>query len=228
MTTNGLKTLVAVAAAALLVPASSNATTLSGRVTSFSPTSITVMDKEIVTVRIDADTVFTKLIAQKPWQEDATLTAKALRVGGFVVVHVPTNNGFLATWVQVALDRGFANVEPVAAIRPTTGYLYTDEALKHHMDAMARRANPTASESKRPGAVDTAAHCERLAALGRTEIVAPSVTSAPPANSEAAAHRAEAAARRAAPTASESKRPGSVDTAAHCDRRADELEKAGK
>jgi len=115
-----------------------------------------------------------------------------------------------------------------AAIAPTASYAYTDEALKHLTEARARRANPTASESKRPGAVDTAAHCERLAALGRTATIAPSVSSAAPVNSEAAEHRAEAAARRAAPTASESKRPGGVDTAAHCDRRADELEKAGK
>ena len=92
----------------------------------------------------------------------------------------------MANWVQVALDRGFANNEPVAAIAPTASYSYTDEALKHLAEAKARRANPTASESKRPGAVDTAAHCERLAALGRTAIIAPSVTSAAPVNSEAA------------------------------------------
>ena len=226
--TNKFRTLVAVAATALLVPASANATTFSGRVTSFSPTSITVMDKEMVTVGVNDNTLFTKLITQKPWQQDTALTAKALRVGAFVVVHVPTNNGFVANWVQVALDRGFVSDEPAAAIAPTASYTYTDEALKHLMGARARRANPTASESKRPGAVDTAAHCERLAALGRITISAPSVTSAAPVNSEAAEHRAEAAARRAAPTASESKRPGGVDTAAHCDRRADELEKAGK
>jgi hypothetical protein len=217
--TNKFRTLVAVAAAALLVPASANATTFSGRVTSFSPTSITVMEKEMVTVSVNDNTVFSKLITQKPWQQDTALTAKALRVGAFVVVHVPTNNGFA--------DRGLANIEPVA-LAPAASYTYTDEALKHLTEARARRANPTASESKRPGAVDTAAHCERLAALGRTAISAPSVTSAAPVNSEAATHRAEAAARRAAPTASESKRPGGVDTAAHCDRRADELEKAGK
>jgi hypothetical protein len=222
------KFLVAVAAAALLAPASVNATTFSGRVTSLSPTSITVMDKEMVTVGINDNTLFTKLITQKPWQEDTALSAKALRVGASVVIHVPTNSGFVANWVQVALDRGFANYAPVVAIAPTVSYTYTDEALKHLMEARARRANPTASESKRPGAVDTAAHCERLAALGRTEIIAPSVTSVAPVNSEAATHRAEAAARRAAPTASESRRPGGVDTAAHCDRRADELEKAGK
>jgi hypothetical protein len=226
--TNKFRTIVAVAAAALLVPASVNATTFSGRVTSFSPTSVTVMEKEMVTVGINDNTVFSKLITQRPWQQDTALTAKALRVGAFVVVHVPASGGFVANWVQVALDRGFANNEPVAAIVPTASYTYTDEALKHLREARARRANPTASESKRPGAVDTAAHCERLAALGRTEIITPSVTSAAPVNSEAAMHRAEAAARRAAPTASESKRPGGVDTAAHCDRRADELEKAGK
>ena len=226
--TNKFRTLVAAAAAALLVPASANATTFSGRVTSFSPTSITVMEKEMVTVGVNDNTLFSKLITQKPWQQDTALTAKALRVGVFVVVHVSTNNGFVASWVQVALDRGFVNNEPVAAIAPTASYTYTDEALKHLMEARARRANPTASESKRPGAVDTAAHCERLAALGRTAIIAPSVTSGAPVNGEAATHRAEAAARRAAPTASESKRPGGVDTAVHCDRRADELEKAGK
>lgn len=226
--TTTFRTLVVAAAAALLVPAVASAATFAGRVTSFSPTSITVMDNEIVTVGINDDTLFSKLITQKPWQQDTALTAKALRVGAYVVVHVPTNRGFVANWVQVALDRGFAGNEPVAAIAPTARYTYTDEALKHLMEARSRRANPTASESKRPGAVDTAAHCERLAALGRTEIIAPLVTAAPQANSEAAAHRAEAAARRAAPTASESKRPGSVDTAAHCDRRADELEKAGK
>jgi hypothetical protein len=186
------------------------------------------MDKEMVTVGINDNTVFTTLITQKPWQADTTLTAKALRVGASVVIHVPTNGGFVANWVQVALDRGFANNAPVAANAPTASYTYTDDALKHLSQARALRANPTASESKRPGAVDTAAHCERLAAMGRTAISAPSVTSATPVDSDAAEHRAEAAARRAAPTASESKRPGGVDTAAHCDRRADELEKASK
>jgi hypothetical protein len=51
-----------------------------------------------------------------------------------------------------------------------------DEALKHLAEAKARRANATAAESKRPGAVDTAAHCERLAAVGRSTVIEPSVT----------------------------------------------------
>ena len=83
--TNKFRTLVAAAAVALLVPASANASTFSGRVTSFSPTSITVMDKEMVTVGINDNTLFTKLITQKPWQQDTALTAKALRLGAFVV-----------------------------------------------------------------------------------------------------------------------------------------------
>ena len=142
--TNKFRTLVAVAAAALLVPAIASATTFTGRVTSFSPTSITVMDKEMVTVGINDNTVFTKLITQKPWQQDTALTAKALRVGAAVVIHVPTNSGFVANWVQVALDRGFANNAPVVAIVPAASYTYTDEALKHLAEAerLLSHANP--------------------------------------------------------------------------------------
>jgi hypothetical protein len=36
------------------------------------------------------------------------------------------------------------------------------EAKEHAAMALNYRANPTASETKRPGASDTAAHCERL------------------------------------------------------------------
>ena len=166
--TNKIRTLIGLAAAAgLLVAATANASTVTGRVTSFSTTSITVMDKELVTVGLDNNTVFTKIITQKPWQEDTALTVKALRVGAFVVVHVPKHSGFVANWVQIALDRRWTKSEPTAAATtPTAVYTYTDDALKHLAEAKARRANPTASESKRPGAVDTAAHCERLAAMG--------------------------------------------------------------
>jgi hypothetical protein len=102
--TKKITTLVAFGlAAGLLVPAFARATTVSGTVTAFSPTSITVLDREAVTVGVDKDTVFTKLTTQKPWQEDTALTAKALRVGNFVVVHVPDSDHFVATWVQVAV-----------------------------------------------------------------------------------------------------------------------------
>ncbi len=45
---------------------------------------------------------------------------------------------------------------------------------------------------------------------------------------EAARHRAEAAALRAMPNASESTRPGSPGTAAHCDRIADRLDSVAR
>lgn len=207
-----------------MIAANAHASTYKGHVTAFSPVSITVLDKEAITVRINEDTVFTKLITRRPWQESTTLTAHAVRVGDFAVVHVPNNDGFVANWVQVSTDRVTSG--SVASVGPTGAY--TEEARKHFAEAQARRANPTASESKRPGAVDTALHCERLAALGTTTVVAPRAAAPAPVNDEAAKHRAEAANRRANPTASESKRPGSVDTAAHCDRIADELEKAAK
>ena len=107
------------------------------------------MEKEMVTVGVNGNTVFSKLITQRPWQQDTALTAKALRVGAFVVVHVPTNNGFVANWVQVALDRGFANNEPVAAIAPTASYTHSDEALKHL--AAAKRAGPIRRHPSRSG-----------------------------------------------------------------------------
>lgn len=217
--TKKIATFIAIAAG-LVVPAVANAATISGRVTAFSPTSITVVDREAVTVGLNKDTVFTKLIIQKPWQEDIAITADKVRVGGYVVVHVPENSGFVANWVQVSMTG------VPFAFSPVTGSttLYTDEALKHLAEAAERRAHPTASESKRPGSVDTAAHCERLAALGAKAVITPSIRTAAPVNEEAAAHRAEAAKLRANPNASESKRPGSVDTAAYHDRIANDIE----
>ena len=44
---------------------------------------------------------------------------------------------------------------------------YDVEAINHDGVAEAHRKAPNASESKRPGAPDTALHCERLAQLAR-------------------------------------------------------------
>lgn len=147
--------------------ASASATTITGRVTTFSPTSISVQDKEIVTAGIDAGTVFTKLVAGKPWQENAASSFGAVRVGTFVVVHVADNSGFLANWIQVGDS-------PItySAVTPAP-FRYTDEALKHLHEARAHRAHMTASEAKRPGAVNTAAHCERLARDGAENTAVP-------------------------------------------------------
>ena len=42
---------------------------------------------------------------------------------------------------------------------------YDAEAKEHQALAKAYRSNPTASESKRPGAPDTAVHCDRMGQL---------------------------------------------------------------
>lgn len=266
MTRNFTRLGVFVAAMGILTPAAAFARTITGRVAAFTPTSISVLDKEIITVGINKDTVFTKLITQKPWQEDTATTANAVRVGNFVVVHAPDTNGFVANWVQVAVDFRVVNYGPVTGVVTPAGYPI--EAARHRAEAAAFRAAPNASESKRPGSPGTAVHCDRIAdrlekaaGFGRAPLAANPGTAAPvlqassgdilagkevrdlianaktPAehrklakhfaavaaryDADAADHVAEAKAYRSAPSASESKRPGSPDTAAHCDRLAD-------
>lgn len=151
-----------VAALGILVPATAFANTVAGRVTSFSPTSISVFDTEVVTVGLNNDTVFTKWITQKPWQADTALTANALQVGRYVVVHA--ENG-VANWVQVAMDRPVFTERGFTAYTPTSvvpsGFM--TEAARHRAEAAALRAAPNASESKRPGSPGTALHCDRMA-----------------------------------------------------------------
>jgi hypothetical protein len=225
-----MTTLVAFAAAVGMA-ATAYATTVAGRVTSVTPTSIAVFDKEVVTVNMNGDTKFTRLINAKPWQADTTLTFNAVSVGRYVIVH---EDWGIANWVQVDMDRplfveyGFTTFTPIAAVPPA----FMSEAARHRAEAATLRAAPNASESKRPGSPGTAAHCDRIAArLDKAAgVTAPADVTANPAaaDRESAEHRAEARARRAAPNASESKRPGSPDTALHCDRIADKLEKSGK
>jgi len=151
-----------VAAIGILVPATAFAATVAGRVTSFSPTSISVFDSEVVTIGIGSQTVFTKLVTQKPWQEDTALTARALRVGRYVVVHA---NGGMANWVQVATDRPVYFARTFTAFEPRTAVTsaFTTEAGRHRAEAARLRAAPHASESKRPGSPGTAVHCDRIA-----------------------------------------------------------------
>jgi hypothetical protein len=226
-----ITTLAVFAAAFGTAVATAHADTIAGRVTSFTPTSIAVFDKEVVTVAMNGDTKFTRLINAKPWQADTALTLNAVSVGRYVIVHADWG---IANWVQVDMDRplfveyGFTTFTPIAAVPPA----FMTEAARHRAEAATLRAAPNASESKRPGSPGTAAHCDRIAArLDKAAgVTAPADVTAnpPPAERESAVHRAEARARRAAPNASESKRPGSPDTALHCDRLADALEKAGK
>lgn len=261
--TKRFTTFAVAAAISILAPVAAFANTLAGRVTSFSPTSISVFDRDVITVGINSQTVFTKLVTQKPWQESTTLTIGAVEIGRYVVVHAEAG---IANWVQIATDRpvfaerGFGAFAPTATV--PSGFM--TEAARHRAEAAVLRAAPAASESKRPGSPGTALHCERIA--NRLEKAA-GINVTPPANlaapapvlqtsasdilgskevreliakaktpadhqklakhfaavaarwdEEAAEHGEEAKAYRSAPNASESKRPGSADTALHCDR----------
>ncbi len=97
--------LVLVSAVGIALPSKAVASkTLVGRITDYNATSLSVRDKEILTVTLDARTTYTKLITQKPWQEDTRLNAGALRVGRFVAVQVRKDNPNVADWVQIATD----------------------------------------------------------------------------------------------------------------------------
>ena len=160
--TKRITTLALAAAIGLLVPVTALASTVAGRVTSVRPTAIAVFDKEVITFALKGDTVFTKLIVAKPWQADTALTANALEVGRYVVVHA--DNG-IANWVQVAVDRppftfgGFTAIDP----RSTASAAFIAEAATPRAESAALRAAANASESKRPGSPGTAAHCDRIA-----------------------------------------------------------------
>lgn len=64
---------------------------------------------------------------------------------------------------------------------------YDTDAREHRELAVAYRKSPTASDTKRPGAPDTASHCERFARLA--------ADAATEARAMAAAHKAMAAGR---------------------------------
>jgi hypothetical protein len=232
-----ITTLAVFAAAIGVAAANAHANTIAGRVTSFSPSSISVFDREVVTIGMNGDTKFTKLIIKKPWQENATLTVNALSVGGYVVVH--TESG-IAKWVQVAMDRpviverGFAAYTPTAVVPPA----FMTEATRHRAEAATLRkaaglnyaapvANPGALVAQaNSGDILSASEVRNLIANAKTpadhhKLARHFAAVAARYEADAADHVGEAKAYRSAPNSSESKRPGSPATAAHCDRLAD-------
>jgi len=75
-----------------------------GRITTLTATSLSVLDKEIVTFTLDSRTHYSKWITQKPWGEDTRLDARSLRAGRLVAVHPRKDDGRVADWVQIATD----------------------------------------------------------------------------------------------------------------------------
>jgi len=191
----------------LSLPLSAAAKGVTGRVTAYNATSLSVNDKEVVTLAIDQRTTFTKWITQKPWGEDTRLDARALRVGALVSVHARTDDGAIADWVQIATDIPFgvpATVAPLArspvATPAPAQAAASDELRPNEVVTLVANATTPADHLK------LAKHFAAVAARY---------------DAEAAEHRAEAKAYRNAPNPHETKRPGSPGTAAHCDRLAE-------
>lgn len=201
--------LVSVLGFGIALPTKAIATeTLVGRITGFSTTSLSVRDKEILTVTLDDRTTYTKLITQKPWEEDTRLSADALSVGRLVAVHVRKNRMNVADWVQIATHSRsiapaaaplpmFSGPQPVApASRPSKAQS-SDLLTSKQVRALIAKANTPADHVK------LQKHFLALAA-----------------NYEADAneHAAEAQAYRKNPSFMESKNPVGPGTATHCDR----------
>jgi len=178
--------------------------TLTGRVTGYSPTSISVLDREIVTVTVDGRTAFTKWVTQKPWEQDTRLRASALRVGQLVAVHRRADDPGAASWVQIATDLPGAETVSRDAARPMNV-----ATLARNQEASGDLLSPSEVVALIANARTSTDHLKlskHYAAVAARY------------DDDAAAHAAEARAYRARGNPSETKRPGTPGTAAHCDR----------
>ena len=75
-----------------------------GRITAFTPNSITVYDDGLMTFTVDGRTRFTKWITQGPWQQQTELRPYWLSIGQLVYVHQRHDGTNTARWIQVASD----------------------------------------------------------------------------------------------------------------------------
>ena len=196
------------AGAAVLVLAmqgtASAASAVTGRITSYGPTSISVLDKEVVTLTIDSRTAFTKWVTQKPWEQDTRLTAAALRVGQLVAMYRRDDDSRVASWVQIATDVQSVTAAPVFADRPLTA-------------VAAAPGRETSSDLLPPAEVVALIKNARTPA-DHTKLSKHYAAVAARYDADAAEHSAEAKAYRAKGNPSETKRPGTPGTAAHCER----------
>jgi len=119
--------------------------TITGRITAFTTTSLSVQDREIGVVSQATAPVAAK--KDKGATSDL-LTARQL-TALIATAKTPADH--------VKLQKHYLAL----AAR------YEAEAVEHVADAQAYRKNPTFLESKTPGGPGTAAHCERFAELDR-------------------------------------------------------------
>jgi hypothetical protein len=192
--------------------------TIVGRITDYSASSLSVRDKEILTVTLDERTTYTKLITQKPWQEDTRLNSTALGAGRFVAVHVRKDDPNVADWVQIATD--MRSVAPAAAPSPAFAA------------PQSGASTPTTSKAKSSDLL-TSKQVKALIATANTpadhmKLQKHFLAVAAKYEADANEHAAEAQAYRKNPTFRESKNPVGPGTAAHCDRFAELDREAAK
>jgi hypothetical protein len=187
---------------------------LVGHITGYNATSLSVRDKEILTVTLDDRTVYTRILTQKPWQADTTLNAGALGVGRFVAVHLRKNEPGVAEWVQIATDAAVAfaaapspALSAAAPGQPAAPTSKSDLLTNKQVRALIANAKTPADHVK--------LQKHFMALADKYE-------------ADATEHAADAAAYRKNPSFMDAKHPGNPGTAAHCDRFAELDREAAK
>jgi len=166
------------------------------------------LDKEIVTLGLDSRTAFTKWVTQKPWEQDTRLTASVLKVGQYVAIHRRTEDLNRASWVQIATDVPAIVALSNPALNPVRGVANDPVALASASDLLSSsEVLALIANARTPS--DHMKLSRHFAALAAQY------------DADAADHAAEAKAYRAKGTPSETKRPGTPGTAAHCERLAE-------
>jgi hypothetical protein len=179
-----------------------------GRVTDYNGASLSVRDREVLTVTLDERTTYSKLITQKPWQADTRLTASALGVGRFVVVHVRTDNPAVADWVQIATD-----MRPVPAVSdPRPAFFAPQPATAGSVTSKAAASDLLTSKQVRELIASAKTSADHLKLQKHYLALAAKY------EADAAEHAADAQAYRKNPNFVESKNPSGPGTAAHCER----------
>jgi hypothetical protein len=192
--------------------------TIAGRITAYSATSLSVIDKEVLTVEVDDRTTYTKLITQKPWEEDTRLSASALGVGRFVAVHMRRDNPNLAEWVQVGTDMrpvALATTTSSATSATLTALSTAPESRSKSSDLLPSKQLKELIATAKTPADHLKVQKHFLALAGKYE-------------ADASEHAAEAQAYRQNPSFMDSKHPANPGTAAHCDRLAELDREAAK
>jgi hypothetical protein len=182
--------------------------TIVGRITDYSVTSVSVRDKEVLTVTLDDRTAYTKLITQKPWQAETRLSAGALSIGRFVAVHFRKDNPKMADWIQIATD--IPSVAPAAT--PSTAFFTPQSGPSASTTSKAKSSDLLTSKQVKALIATANTPADHMKLQNHFLAVAAKY------EADANEHAAEAQSYRKNSSFLESKNPVGPGTAAHCDR----------